>query len=62
MLPAIRIEPARPNDIMAPTSRINFGKHYTVEHNLAVYEFGNVRSEFLGQLKANAEYVWSIAE
>lgn len=35
---------------MFPESRINFGKLYTVEHNVKVYDFGDVRRSSLSAL------------
>jgi hypothetical protein len=35
---------------MFPASRINFGKMYTVEHNVKVYDFGDVRKSSIPAL------------
>jgi hypothetical protein len=47
MLPAVRISPARRSDRIAPTSRINFGQLYTVEHNVKVYNFDDVHRDYI---------------
>ena len=41
-------------------SRINFGKIYTVEHNVKVYDFGNVKPSSIRLFVLNFEKVWSI--
>jgi len=41
-------------------SRINFGKIYTVEHNVKVYDFGNVKPSSIRLFVLNFEKVWNI--
>lgn len=41
-------------------SRINFGKIYTVEHNVKVYDFGNVKPSCIRLFVLNFEKVWNI--
>jgi hypothetical protein len=36
---------------MDPMARVNFGKIYTVEHNVKVYNFGEVHEEYVELLK-----------
>lgn len=43
---------------MFPASRINFGKMYTVEHNVKVYDFGDVRRSSLSMLVKQWRYVF----
>ena len=40
----IRVRPSTDGDRMEAASRLNYGKMYTVEHNVRVYDFGMVRS------------------
>lgn len=49
----IRIDPKNPGDRMEPASRLNYGKMYTVEHNVRVYDFGMVRPEYIATLTGN---------
>ena len=48
---------------MEPTSRLNFGKMYTVEHNVRVYDYGMVHEDFIGILKEQWKAVigWTLA-
>lgn len=39
-------------------SRLNYDKVYTVEHNLKVYEFGEIRKEHLSRFLRNWRKVW----
>lgn len=45
MLPPLRIIPSLKGDYMEPETRLNFGKTYTVKHNVPVQDFGMVDSE-----------------
>ena len=45
MLSSIRVN-ANNNDVLDTMSRINFGKIYTVEHNVKVFDFGQVDNNF----------------
>jgi hypothetical protein len=42
MLQSIKVRPQSKQDKLDSLSRINFEKVYTVEHNLKVYDFGEV--------------------
>jgi hypothetical protein len=53
MLSAIPVRANGRSDKMFSASRINFGKVYTVEHNVKVYDFGNVLKEFVPQIQAH---------
>lgn len=44
---AIRVDPTSKQDYMDPMSRLHYGKLYTIEHNVKVYDFGMVRQEYL---------------
>lgn len=43
MLSSIQVRQKDKRQKMFPESRINYGKMYTVEHNVKVYDFGEVR-------------------
>jgi hypothetical protein len=43
---------------MDPESRVNFGKTYTVEHNVKVYDFGHVDKNYLHRLRSQWKQVW----
>ncbi|KAF2453988.1 hypothetical protein BDY21DRAFT_116516 [Lineolata rhizophorae] len=55
---AIRVEPRDPSYSMDPLSRINFGKVYTLEHNVKVYDFGKVHKDSRVALKQQFLDVW----
>jgi hypothetical protein len=57
MLTPIRVRATRRGGSMYKESRINFAKLYTVEHNVKVYDFGDVHENFVGQLIASWEWV-----
>jgi hypothetical protein len=50
MLTAIQVQPGDKRSPMAPASRINFGKMYTVEYNVKVCDFGDVRRTYIPYL------------
>jgi hypothetical protein len=52
MLPPIRVE-ATWAERLSPKSRINFRAPYTVQHNVKVFEFGNVHTDYRRRLKEN---------
>jgi hypothetical protein len=58
MLASIRVRPAYRGDAIFPSSRINYAKLYTVEHNVKVYEFGDVHEKSLPLLKSSWDYVF----
>lgn len=43
-------------------SRINFAKLYNVEHNIKVYDFGDVDAEYVDLFRRNFEHVWNMVE
>ena len=47
---ALRVEPDGSEEKLDPISRINFGKTYTVEHNVKVLSIGLVAEEHLDLL------------
>lgn len=50
MLSSIQVRQKDKREKMFDESRINFGKMYTVEHNVKVYDFGDVRKSSLSIL------------
>lgn len=62
MLTAIRVNSAKPTDIMDPMARLNYIKMYTVEHNVKVYNFGKVHDDFLETMKHQWNWVWQQGE
>lgn len=52
MLRPIKVRPRDRRDRMEPMSRVNFGKIYTVEHNVKVYDFGDVERNDLHRLRS----------
>jgi len=51
MMGPIRVVPKKKQDKMHDMSRINFAKIYTVEHNVKVYDFGDVHRDYLARLR-----------
>ncbi|KAF2843245.1 hypothetical protein M501DRAFT_905314, partial [Patellaria atrata CBS 101060] len=47
----IRVKQNVKYEKMDPMSRVNFAKIYTVEHNVKVYDFGNVHPRFISLLR-----------
>jgi hypothetical protein len=58
MLSSIQVKQRDPREKMFPASRINFGKLYTVEHNVKVYDFGDVRRSSLSALVKQWKWVF----
>lgn len=59
MLPnAVHIDPDSPQEKLSEMSRINYGKVYTIEHNVKVRGLGKVSPESEGALKNNFRIVW----
>jgi hypothetical protein len=56
MMQGIRVAPRSRQDKLDPLSRINFAKIYTVEHNVKVYDFGDVHEDSLVPLKVQWKY------
>jgi hypothetical protein len=50
MMLGIRIKSKRGQDKVHERARIDFGRMYTVEHNVKVYEVGDVHPEHTGRL------------
>lgn len=59
MLTSIKVKQRDPREKMFPESRVNFGKMYTVEHNVKVYDFGDVRRGSLSTLEKQWKWVLS---
>jgi hypothetical protein len=59
MLASIRVRPTDKRDKMFPASRIHYGKVYTVEHNVKVYDFGDVHKDFLSLLSTQWDWVFN---
>lgn len=57
MMGAIRIVPRSKQEKLAKESRVNFAKIYTVEHNVKVYDFGDVYHRDLVSFKTQWKYV-----
>lgn len=60
MMDSIRVKAVRSSDTMHPKARVNFAKIFTVEHNVRVYDFGNVHRDDLYLLKHNFTTVWNM--
>jgi hypothetical protein len=58
MLDSIKVKPRRRMDKLFSLSRVNFGKVYTVEHNVKVFDFGDVDKKDLPVLTRNFQHVW----
>jgi hypothetical protein len=58
MLEAIKVKPEKKGDPMDQLSRVNFGRIYTVEHNVKVYDFGQVHRKYQHILEAQFNQVW----
>jgi hypothetical protein len=50
MLPGIRIKPRVSGDKLDQMARIDFARIYTVEHNVKVYDFGDVARDYMERL------------
>jgi hypothetical protein len=50
MMPEIRVKAKRKGDKLDRMSRIDFSRMYTVEHNVKVYDFGDVHKDYLDKL------------
>ncbi|KAF2453991.1 hypothetical protein BDY21DRAFT_116615 [Lineolata rhizophorae] len=58
MLQPIRVRQRNPNQKMDSLSRVNFNKIYTVEHNVKVYDFGDVHKDDIWLLVQQFRSVW----
>ncbi|KAF2673763.1 hypothetical protein BT63DRAFT_410727 [Microthyrium microscopicum] len=50
MMPGIRVVPKSRTEKLDSRARIDFGRIYTVEHNVKVYDFGNADEVFVARL------------
>jgi hypothetical protein len=50
MMVGVRIKSRRKKDKLDPMSRIDFARMYTVEHNVKVYDFGEVHKDSMDRL------------
>jgi hypothetical protein len=60
MLSPVSVKPRDPRDKIHPCSRINYAKVYTVEHSVKVYDFGDVRSNYVSTLEEQWKYVLNL--
>jgi hypothetical protein len=60
MLSGIQIVLKRRGDTMSRRSRVDFSRMYKVEHNIKVFDFGNVHPSHLGRLQS--QWVRTITE
>ncbi|KAK4502650.1 hypothetical protein PRZ48_006076 [Zasmidium cellare] len=56
---AVRVDPDQPTEKLTPMSRINYGKVYTVEHNVKVKPLGTVSRDSLHALIYQFKAVWN---
>lgn len=57
MLSSIRVKTKSKGDKLNQFSRVNYGKIYTVEHNVKVYDFGDVHKDYIARLRSQWRYV-----
>jgi hypothetical protein len=57
LLSAIQVRPKYKVDKLDTMARINYGKMYTIEHNIKVCEFGVVHERFIPLLKSSWSWV-----
>lgn len=57
MLTPIRVRPKKKMENLDPMARVNFGKLYTVEHNVKVYDFGDVHKDHIRIFTAQWKWV-----
>lgn len=48
----LEVEPAKPDQKLDPMSRLNFGKVYTVEHNVKVLPVGRIMESSIARFNA----------
>lgn len=53
---ALEVEPAKPDQKLDPMSRLNFGKVYTVEHNVKVMPVGKITDRFMTRFNSYVKY------
>ncbi|KAF2104191.1 hypothetical protein NA57DRAFT_51036 [Rhizodiscina lignyota] len=57
---AIRVKPFTKGQPMDSISRLNYGKIYTIEHNVKVFEYGEVHHQYKRILLQSFYNVWNI--
>lgn len=57
MLSPIQVLPNSARDVLHLMSRINYGKTYTVEHNVKVFDFGSVAEDDIRTLTSQWRWV-----
>lgn len=62
MHPSIQVKAKKLTAALDSMSRVNYAKVYTVEHNVKVFEFGDVTKKSHKQLVRNFKAVWKIDE
>lgn len=55
---AIRVNPDDREDLLAPRSRIDYGKVYTIQHNIKVQPYGHVHPASMAALRHQFLNVW----
>jgi len=58
--PAVRVKPRDRTGKLGVMSRINFGKVYTVEHNVKVFDFGVVHDDSMAAFSNHFRSVWQL--
>jgi hypothetical protein len=52
----VEIEPARPDQELDPMSQLNFGRVYTVEHNVKALPVGRITDGSMARFNAYIEH------
>lgn len=52
----LEVEPTRPDQKLDPMSRLNFGKVYTVEHNVKVLPVGRITDSSIARFTSYVKY------
>jgi hypothetical protein len=58
MLPSVQVQNVFPEDCMHRCARINYAEVFTVEHDVKVYEVGDIQPSHLAVLRDNFRTVW----
>jgi hypothetical protein len=58
MRPSILVKPAHRGYKMDQKSRLSFARIYTVEHNVKVFDFGQVHERYEARLQSHFRDVW----
>lgn len=56
----LEVEPARPDQKLDPMSRLNFGKVYTVEHNVKVLPVGKITDRSMARFNSYVKHEFSL--